>query len=167
METRRQADRKMLARYAAILVIVTAVVIGILMVGNRPTGNVFPNLSSVTCGYNFKVIAFADANSDGIQNADEAGIGGVAVTLQHSKPKTNSTPEQKQTDSSGLAHIFMEDYCPEHDTLVVNAKPPDGYRATTAVSFGPYPVSEMTDQSETEVAQNPMPEVLYVGLRQS
>jgi hypothetical protein len=117
----------------------------------------------VTCIYNIKVIAFADNNNDGVQSSGEAGIAGVNVTLQHGLP-SQSTPEQTMTDVNGLATLNADNYCPVQDTLTVNAIAPSGYSATTLLSFGPYPIPQMTDASSTLVAQNPIPDVISIGL---
>lgn len=167
MSAGKQSNRR--KYFPHIIAIVIIVVVGMIVLVNQssqPVGRIFTDIMNVTCGYRFKVVAFSDANGDGLQDTGEAGVAGVAVSLQHSKPP-DKTPEQKVTDASGVAEIAAEKYCPEDDKITVNTVPPEGYRSTTSVHFGPYPVPEMTYDSYTQVALEPIPEIIYVGLQKT
>ena len=152
-----------------ILTIVIIAVVGAIVLLNQvyqKEGRIFTDIVTVTCIYQIKVVAFSDDNGDGLQDTGEAGVAGVAVSLQHTKPPDN-TPEQKMTDASGAAQISADKNCPVDDKITVNAVPPEGYTSTTSVHFGPYPVPEMTYDSYTQVALEPIPEIIYVGLRKT
>ncbi len=154
-------------KYIIGLVVLVAVIIVVLvLLGPSDSGKPFTGITTVTCIYTVKVIAFADNNSDGLQSADEPGIPAVTVSLQHSLPeKRTPQPEQTSTDANGLASLNADKQCPPDDMLMVNAVAPSGYRATTPLSFGPYLVPEY--DSLTQAAQNPIPEVIYVGLHKN
>jgi hypothetical protein len=160
--------RNKLAKILGVILIVLVVAaVGFIALIKPKVDSIFANIGNATCVYNIKVIAFADANGDGVQGADEAGVAGVAATLQHSHPMRDFTPEQTLTDESGLATLSADKYCFNNDMLTTTVVPPSGYSATTAVSFGPYPVPLIyVESSETLVAANPIPDVLYVGLKQ-
>ena len=67
-----------------ILIVLVVAVIALIALFKPKVDNLFADIVSETCVYNIKVIAFNDANSDGIQGADEVGVAGAAVSLQHS-----------------------------------------------------------------------------------
>ncbi|MBA3871775.1 MAG: hypothetical protein H0X30_21725 [Anaerolineae bacterium] len=147
--------------------IVGAVAIVVLaLLGPSNSSKPFDGRLAVTCAYNIKVVVFTDANSDGLQTSDESGIAGVAVMLQPSLPQ-QSTPEQMMTDASGLVTFSKNDYCPDQNMVSISAVAPSGYSATTPLSFGPYPVAVFTSQYATQVAQNPIPKVIYIGLHKN
>ena len=166
MQTSGRNNRSRLIKIAVAFVMGVLIVILALGLLAPQSGRIFTGIVNVTCIYTVKVIAFADNNSDGLQSSDEPGIPAVTVSLQHSLPeKRTPQPEQTSTDANGLASLNADKYCPPNDMLMVNAAAPSGYSATTPLSFGPYPVPEFTNDSLTQVAQNPIPKAIYIGLR--
>lgn len=165
MHTSGRNNTSRLIKIAVTFLIGVLIVIVELGLFAPPPGRIFTGIVDVWCMYSVKVIAFADNNSDGLQSSDEPRIPAVSVSLQHSQlEKGTQQPEQTSTDANGLASLSVDKFCPSDDMLMVNAVAPSGYSATTPLSFGPYPVPEYTPDSLTEVAQNPIPEVIYIGL---
>lgn len=167
MSVEKQSNRRKYLPYLiGVLVIVVIGFVVLTIQLSQKVNTIFSNISTVTCVYQINVTAFSDDNGDGLQDTSEAGIAGASVSLQHTKPN-DTTPELKVTDSSGAATINADKYCLQEDMLTVNIVPPTGYSATTALSFGPYPVPEFTFASSTAVAQNPIPKQIYVGLHKT
>ena len=163
----KSLSRNARIRYLLVLLIIILVVAFVLLRSfSQTSGRIFSNLVLVTCIYQVHVTAFADDNGDGIQNAGESGIAGVMVSLEHSDPP-DTTPEAKTTDEKGTALLQADKYCVGNDMLSVNVVPPSGYSATTPLSFGPYPVPEFTFDSMTQAAEQPIPDMIYVGLHRN
>jgi hypothetical protein len=169
MQTSGRNNTSRLIKIAVTFVMgVLIVIVALRLLSPPPSGRIFTGITTVWCMYTVKVIAFADYNSDGLQSSDEPGISAVTVSLQHLPPeKRTPQPEQTTTDANGMAALNADKFCPTDDTLMVNAVAPSGYRATTPLSFGPYPVPEVNYDSLTRAAQNPIPEVIYIGLHKN
>ena len=164
MQTSSRNNTRRLIKIAVTIMVGVLIVIAVLrLLIPPPSGRIFTGITTVWCMYNVKVIAFADNNSDGLQNSDERGIPAVTVSLQHSLPeKRTPEPEQTTTDANGMAALNADKFCSPDDTLTVNVIAPSGYSATTPLSFGPYLTPEY--DLLTQAAQNPIPKVIYIGL---
>jgi hypothetical protein len=150
-----------------IVILFVGIIVILVLIGPSNSGEPLRGKLPVTCIYSVKVIAFEDTNKDGLQSSGEAGISGVNISLQHSLPDKDMQQEQTSTDANGLASLNKDTNCPTDDMLTVNAAAPSGYSATTPLSFGPYPAPEYTPDSLTQAAQNPIPEVIYIGLHKN
>ncbi|SRR5258707_1957057 len=156
-----------LGKYGLALLGVFLIAIGLVSLlaprVNSPVTDTLP----FTCIYKVKVFVFEDSNGNAVLDSGEPGIGGIQVSLQHSLPVKNAMPEQTSTDSAGVATLDQDNYCVVHDTLTTTVMLPSGYHATTPLSFGPYPVPESSDESATQVAQHPIPHLMYVGFHRN
>lgn len=150
----------------ALVIIVVVLLVGVAVFVSQRFNQVVKDTVLVTCVYQVNVLAFEDSNGNGAPEAGEIGVSGVQVTLEHSQPTADSTPEVSMTDADGKATINADKSCKRGDTFTVKILPTSGYSATTPVVFGPYPVPELTSESAAQTTQQPIPDVIYVGLKQ-
>jgi len=152
---------------AVITVAFLAVLLGMIAILGQSSAKPFNGFTSVKCDFSGNVIVFLDANGGGVHQPDSVGVPGVSLTIKHTVPLylDNGTPQTRVSDSSGHVSFYSDRNCSLGDSITVNIALPNGYTATTPLTFGPYDVPNLaTDQPGTLWPS--IPQVIYVGLRQ-
>lgn len=86
---------------------------------------------SADCGWNGKVQAFIDENSNGKWDADESPLPNVKFTIID-RAITNSSGSEWESDSSGNARPAFFISCNNYTNLVISAEVPENLILTTS-----------------------------------